>query len=119
ILTNKELEKMVETNDEWIQSRTGISEPQILKGESQGSSVMGAEAVKGLLLKRGIGPEEIDLIICATVTPDMLFPATSNIIADKIGATKCWGFDLNAACSGFLYGLYTGSKFIETGTAKK
>lgn len=119
VLTNKELEKMVETNDEWIMSRTGIRERHILKGENQGSSVMGAEAVKGLLKKRGIGPEEIDLIICPTVTPDMLFPATANIIADKIGATKCWGFDMNAACSGFLYGLYTGSKFIETGAAKK
>lgn len=119
ILTNKELESMVDTNDEWIKSRTGISERHILKGENQGSSVMGAEAVKGLLQKRGISPEEIDLIICATVTPDMLFPATSNIIAYKVGATKCWGFDLNAACSGFLFGLYTGSKFIESGTAKK
>jgi 3-oxoacyl-[acyl-carrier-protein] synthase III len=119
ILTNKELEEMVDTNDEWIKSRTGISERHILKGENLGSSVMGAEAVKGLLQKRSIGPEEIDLIICATVTPDMVFPATANIIADKIGATKCWGYDLNAACSGFLYALYTGSKFIETGSAKK
>lgn len=119
ILTNKELETMVDTNDEWIKSRTGISERHILKGENQGSSVMGAEAVKGLLQKRGISPEEIDLIICATVTPDMLFPATANIIADKVGATKCWGFDMNAACSGFLFGLYTGSKFIESGAAKK
>ncbi len=119
ILSNADLEKMVDTNDEWIQSRTGIKERRILKGEGMGTSHMGAEAVKSLCEKRGISPEEIDLIICATVTPDMMFPATANIIADKIGASNAFGFDINAACSGFLYALATGSKFIETGSYKK
>lgn len=119
VLDNKELETMIETTDEWITSRTGIKERRILKGEGQGSSVMGAEAVKGLCEKRGISPEEIDLIICCTVTADHIFPATANIISDKVGAKNAFGFDLNAACSGFLYGLVTGSKFIESGSHKK
>jgi 3-oxoacyl-[acyl-carrier-protein] synthase-3 len=119
VLDNKELETMIETTDEWITSRTGIKERRILKGEGNGSSVMGAEAVKGLCKKRGISPEEIDLIICCTVTADHVFPATANIISDKIGATNAFGFDLNAACSGFLYGVVTGSKFIESGSHKK
>ena len=119
VLDNKELETMIETTDEWITSRTGIKERRILKGEGNGSSVMGAEAVKGLCKKRGISPEEIDLIICCTVTADHIFPATANIISDKIGATNAFGFDLNAACSGFLYGVVTGSKFIESGSHKK
>ncbi len=110
---------MIETTDEWITSRTGIKERRILKGEGNGSSVMGAEAVKGLCKKRGISPEEIDLIICCTVTADHIFPATANIISDKVGATNAFGFDLNAACSGFLYGVVTGSKFVESGTHKK
>lgn len=119
ILTNKELETMVDTNEEWIMTRTGISERRILKGEGKGSSDMAVEAVKGLLDKRGIKAEEIDLLICATVTPDMTFPATANVITDKIGAKNAWGYDINAACSGFLYALVTASKFIESGTHKK
>jgi 3-oxoacyl-[acyl-carrier-protein] synthase-3 len=119
LLTNADLEKMVDTTDEWIRSRTGISERHILKGADKGTSDMAAEAVKGLLAKRGIGADEIDLLICATVTPDMLFPATANIICDKIGAKNAWGYDLSAACSGFLFALATGSKFIESGAHKK
>ncbi len=119
VLTNQELETMVDTNDEWIQSRTGIVERRILKGENQGTSVIGAEAVKGLLEKTGTDPLEIDMIICATVTPDMPFPATANIVADMVGAKNSFGYDLSAACSGFLYGLATGASFIESGAAKK
>src|SRR4051812_49408400 len=92
VLTNKELESMVDTNDEWIQSRTGIKERRILKGEGLGSSDMGAEAVRGLCKKRGIDPSEIELLICATATPDQLFPATANIICDKVGARNAFGF---------------------------
>ena len=119
ILTNKELETMVDTNDEWITSRTGINERRILKGEGKGSSDMGSEAVKGLLNKTNTTAEEIDLIICATATPDMVFPSTACIIADKVGAKNAFAYDLMAACSGFLYALSTASKFIETGTYKK
>ncbi|WP_162341955.1 beta-ketoacyl-ACP synthase III [Cyclobacterium salsum] len=119
ILDNKELETMVDTNDEWITSRTGIKERRILKGENQGTSVIGTEAVKGLLEKTNTNPEEIDLIICATVTPDMLFPATANIVADNVGAKNSYSFDISAACSGFLYALTIASKFIETGAHKK
>jgi 3-oxoacyl-[acyl-carrier-protein] synthase III len=119
ILTNKELETIVETTDEWITTRTGIKERRIQKGESLGTSDMGAEAVKGLLIKRGIEPSEVDLVICCTVTPDMKFPATANIISDKAGIKNAFSYDLNAACSGFIYGLVTGSKFIESGMYKK
>ncbi|WP_143962229.1 beta-ketoacyl-ACP synthase III [Litoribacter populi] len=119
VLTNKELETMVETNDEWIISRTGIKERRILKGENQGTSVIGTQAVKGLLEKTNTNPEDIDLIICATVTPDMVFPATANIIADNVGAKNSFSFDISAACSGFLYALTIGSQFIETGKHKK
>jgi len=119
LLTNADLEKMVDTNDEWIRSRTGISERRILKGEGLGSSDLGAPAVLQLCEKRGISPQEIDCIICATVTPDMVFPATANIIADKIGAKNTWGFDLEAACSGFLFALTTGAALIESGRYKK
>jgi 3-oxoacyl-[acyl-carrier-protein] synthase-3 len=119
VLTNKELETMVETNDEWITSRTGITERRILKGEGQGTSVMGIEAVKGLLAKTNTRPEEVDLIICATVTPDMTFPATANLIADGVGAVNAFSYDLGAACSGFLYALATGASFIESGKYKK
>lgn len=119
VLTNKELEGMVETNDEWIVSRTGIKERRILKGEGLATSDLGVKAVEGLLKKRGIGAEDIDLIIFTTSTPDMPFPATANILADKIGAKNAWGFDLQAACSGFLFGLTTGAQFIETGRHKK
>ena len=119
VLTNEDLEKMVDTNDEWIMSRTGIKERRILKGEGLATSDMAVQAVEGLLKKRGISAEEIDLIIFCTVTPDMIFPATANILADKIGAKNAWGFDLQAACSGFLYGLSTGAQFIESGKHKK
>jgi 3-oxoacyl-[acyl-carrier-protein] synthase-3 len=118
ILTNQELEKMVETNDEWIVSRTGIKERRILKG-NLGTSDMAVKAVEGLLKKRGIAAEEIDMIIFCTTTPDMVFPASANILAHKVGAINAWGYDLNAACSGFLFGLATGSQFIETGKHKK
>ena len=119
ILTNQELETMVDTNDEWITTRTGIKERHILKGEGLGTSDMAVPAVKGLLEKRGIGADEIDLIIFCTTTPDRVFPATANILADKIGAKNAWGYDLQAACSGFLFGLATGSQFIESGKHKK
>ena len=119
ILTNKELESMVDTNDEWIQTRTGIRERRILKGKDQGTSVMAVNAINGLLQKKGISPLEIDLIICATTTPDMQFPATANIIADKVGAKNAFGYDISAACSGFIYSLVTASKFIESGSHKK
>lgn len=119
ILTNKELEKLVDTNDEWIVSRTGIKERRILKGENKGSSDLGAEAIKLLLKKTNTPVEEIDLIICATATPDMMFPSTACIISDKIGAKNICAFDIMAACSGFLYALTTASKFIESGTYKK
>ncbi|ERM84581.1 3-oxoacyl-ACP synthase [Rhodonellum psychrophilum GCM71 = DSM 17998] len=119
ILTNRELETMVDTNDEWIVSRTGIKERRVLKGENQGTSVIGTKAVSGLLKKTHTDPEEIDLIICATVTPDMPFPATANIIADNVGAKNSYSFDISAACSGFLYALTIASQFIETGMHKK
>ena len=118
-LTNQELESLVDTNDEWIMSRTGIKERRILKGENQGTSVLGVEAVKGLLEKTGTDPLDIELIICATVTPDMPFPATGNIIADKVGAKNSFSFDIGAACSGFLYALQLGAQFIQAGTHKK
>lgn len=118
-LTNADLEKFVDTNDEWIQSRTGIKERRILKGEGQGTSEIGMHAVNGLLKKRGIKADEIDLLICATTTPDMQFPATANIISDKVGAVNAFSYDINAACSGFLYAVATGSKFVESGQYKK
>jgi 3-oxoacyl-[acyl-carrier-protein] synthase III len=119
VLTNKELESMIDTTDEWITSRTGIKERRILREPGKASSDIGVEAVKGLCEKRGISPNEIELIIVATVTPDMVFPATANILADKVGAKNAWSFDISAACSGFLYALQTGAKFIESGTHKK
>lgn len=119
LLTNSDLTKMVDTNEEWIETRTGIKERHILKGEGLGSSDMAVQAILPLLKKRGIGAEEIEMIICATTTPDMQFPATANIIADKIGAVNAWGYDVNAACSGFIFALATATKFIETGTHKK
>jgi 3-oxoacyl-[acyl-carrier-protein] synthase-3 len=119
ILTNQELEKMVDTNDEWIMTRTGIKERHILKGEGKGTSVIGTEAVKGLLEKTGTKPEEVDMLICATVTPDMQFPATANIISHNCGIKNAFSFDMNAACSGLLYALVTASKFVESGTHKK
>ena len=118
-LTNHELSKMVDTSDEWILQRVGISERRILKGEGLGSSDLGEQAVKGLLKKTNISPDEIDLLICATATPDMLFPATANIICDKTGIKNALSFDLNAACSGFLFALQTGAEFVESGRYKK
>jgi len=118
-LTNFDLEKMVDTNDEWIRSRTGIAERRILKGEGLATSDMVVPAVLDLCKKRGIDPTEIDCLIVATVTPDMVFPATANIVCDKIGAVNAWGFDLSAACSGFLFALTTGATYIESGRYKK
>ncbi len=119
LLTNQVLETMIDTTDEWITSRTGIKERHILKTPGEATSDIGARAVEGLLKKRGISAEEIDLIICATTTPDMQFPATANIISDKVGAKNAFSYDINAACSGFIFALATGSKFIETGQYKK
>jgi 3-oxoacyl-[acyl-carrier-protein] synthase-3 len=119
VLSNFDLEKMVDTNDEWIRTRTGIEERRILKGEKQGTSVLGINAVKNLIEKTGVNPEEIDLVICATVTPDVTFPDTANIIAYKTGMKNAFTFDMTAACSGFLYALTTGAKFIESGLHKK
>lgn len=118
-LTNSDLERMVETNDEWIRTRTGIEERRILREPGKASSDMAVPAVQQVLQKRNIKASEIDCIICATVTPDMVFPATANIIADKVGAVNAFGFDLEAACSGFLYALTTGAAFIESGRYKK
>jgi len=119
ILTNEELATMVETNDEWIQSRTGIKERRILKGEGLATSDLAAPAVKGLLEKTNTNPDDIDLIIVATVTEDMAFPDTANIIAEKVGINNCYGFDLHAACSGFLFALTTGAQFIQSGVHEK
>ncbi|MCB2221393.1 MAG: ketoacyl-ACP synthase III [Bacteroidetes bacterium] len=119
VLTNKELETMVDTTDEWITTRTGIKERHILKGEGLGTSDMAVEAVKGLLKKTNTKAEEVELVICATVSPDMVYPATANIISDKVGIKNAFGFDLNAACSGFIYALVTASKYIESGLFKK
>lgn len=118
-LTNFDLEKMVATNDEWIRTRTGISERRILKGEGKGTSEMIVPAIQNLLTKRGIDAAEIDCIIVATVTPDMIFPATANIVSDKIGAVNAFGYDIAAACSGFLFALTQGASFIESGRYKK
>ena len=119
VLTNEELSTMVDTNDEWIMTRTGIKERRILKGEGLGTSFMGAKAVKGLLEKTNTDPQDVDLIICSTTTPDMVFPATANLIANEVGATKAFNYDVQAACSGFLYSVYTGAQFIATGVYKK
>jgi 3-oxoacyl-[acyl-carrier-protein] synthase-3 len=119
ILTNEELETMVPTTSEWIETRTGIKERRILKGKGQGTSAMAVPAVEALLKKRGISATEIDMVIVGTVTPDYVFPSTANVICDQIGATNAWGFDLSAACSGFLFALATGAQFIETGKCKK
>lgn len=119
VLTNQELETMVDTNDEWITTRTGIKERRILKGEGLASSDLGVGAIEGLLQKRGIVAEEIDCIICATATPDMIFPSTACIIADKIGAKNAFAYDLMAACSGFLFSVATAARYIETGAYKK
>lgn len=119
VLTNEELATMVDTNDEWITTRTGIKERRILKGEGMGTSHMGAKAVEGLLKKTNTKPEEVDLIICATVTPDHVFPATANLIADQTGCVNAFNYDLAAACSGFLYALTTGAMYVQSGQYKK
>ncbi len=119
ILTNKELETMVDTSDEWITTRTGIKERRILKGENKGVSVLGIEAVKNMLAKTNTDPKDIDLIVFATVTADMTFPATANIVATAVGAVNAFSFDMSAACSGFIYALTTGASFIESGRYKK
>ena len=119
ILTNKELETMVDTSDEWITTRTGIRERRILKGENKGVSVMGVAAVKELIAKTGIDPKEIDLLLFATVTADMTFPATANIVATEVGAVNAFSYDIGAACSGFLFALSTGASYIRSGKYKK
>ncbi len=119
VLTNEELSKMVDTTDEWIMTRIGIKERRILKDPGLATSHVGSLAVKGLLEKTNTNADEIDLLICATVTPDMQFPATANIISDKVGIKNAFSFDLNAGCSGFVYALATASKFVESGLYKK
>ena len=119
ILTNEELSKMVDTSDEWIMTRIGIKERRIIREVGKGTSDVGAAAVAGLLEKTNTRPEDIDLLICATVTPDMQFPATANIISDKVGIKNAFSYDLNAGCSGFLYALVTATKFVEGGLNKK
>lgn len=118
-LTNADLEEMVETNDEWIRTRTGIKERRILKDDDKATAFMGAEAAKEALDERGISAEEIDVIVVATVTPDYLFPATACLVQKEIGASNAYGFDVSAACSGFLFALTTGANFIESGRAQK
>jgi 3-oxoacyl-[acyl-carrier-protein] synthase III len=118
-LTNHELSRIVDTSDEWIMQRVGIKERRILKGEGLGSSDLGEMAVKGLLEKTNTSPDEVDLLICATITPDMFFPATANIISDKVGIKNAFSFDIGAACSGFLFALQTGAAYVETGKFKK
>jgi len=118
-LTNQELSQMVDTSDEWIMQRVGIRERRILKGEGLGSSDLAVPAVRALLEKTGTKPSEIDILICATITPDMAFPSTANIISDKLGIKNAFSFDIAAACSGFLFALQTGAAYVETGKARK
>jgi 3-oxoacyl-[acyl-carrier-protein] synthase-3 len=118
-LTNADLERMVDTSDEWIRTRTGIRERRILWDEDKGTSYMAARAAQDVLDKSGITADEIDVIIVSTVTPDMLFPATACLVQNEIGASNAWGFDLSAACSGFLFGLATGTRFVESGQHEK
>jgi 3-oxoacyl-[acyl-carrier-protein] synthase-3 len=118
-LTNKELEKLVDTTDEWIRTRTGIEERRILKGEGKATSDLAIAAIQEILHKKQIDPKEIECIICATMTPDMMFTVTGAYIAYKIGATNAWGYDLTAACCGFLYALTTAASYIESGRYKK
>jgi 3-oxoacyl-[acyl-carrier-protein] synthase-3 len=119
LLTNADLAKMVNTSDTWITERTGIKERHILKGEGLGTSHMAAEAVRGLLEKTGTRPDEVDLLICATTTPDLQFPSTANLICDMVGINNIGSFDVQAACSGFLYSLTIAAQFIANGTARK
>ncbi|MDE5636491.1 MAG: beta-ketoacyl-ACP synthase 3, partial [Alistipes sp.] len=118
ILTNEELSRMVDTSDEWIMSHMGIKTRHILKGEGLGTSYMGGLAVKDLLEKTGTDPMDVEVLICATITPDMFFPSTGNLIADQAGCKNAFAYDVSAACSGFLFALTTASKFIETGYKK-
>ncbi|QEC40478.1 beta-ketoacyl-ACP synthase III [Pseudobacter ginsenosidimutans] len=118
-LTNFDLEKMVETNDEWIRTRTGIEERRILKGEGKGTSDMAVQVVLQILEKKNLSPLDIDAVIVGTVTPDMMFPSTANLVCHKAGLKNAWGFDLLAACSGFLYSFSTGAALIESGRYKK
>lgn len=117
VMTNHDLEKIIDTSDEWITTRTGIKERRILGDKP--TSEIGVQAVNKILEKKGLDPKEIDLVICGTVTPDYPFPSTANIISDKVGMTNAWSYDINAACSGFIYALTTGAQFIETGKYKK
>ncbi len=119
VLTNAELETIVDTSDEWIMSRTGIKERRILKGEGVGTSFMAIKAVEQLMQKSGLKATDIDLLICATTSPDMVFPATANVICHSIGAVNAWGYDISAACSGFMFALATASRMIESGAYKK
>ncbi|GJM61480.1 3-oxoacyl-[acyl-carrier-protein] synthase 3 [Persicobacter diffluens] len=119
VLSNAELETMVETNDEWIVSRTGIKERRILKGAGKGTSVLAVEAVKDLVAKSGLDLQEVDAVLVATMTPDMLFPSTANIVCHELGIKNAFSFDMQAACSGFVYALATGAGFISTGQYKK
>jgi 3-oxoacyl-[acyl-carrier-protein] synthase III len=119
IVTNFDLEKIIDTSDEWITSRTGIKQRHLENDKNKATSDMAVEAVKLLCKKRGISPEEIDLLLCGTVTPDLVFPSTSNLICAKLGAKNAWGYDLSAACSAFIYALTTGAQFVETGRYKK
>jgi len=118
VVTNADMEKIVDTTDDWIRTRTGIRERHFA-APGVASSHLGTEAAKKLLAMKGVRPEEIDMIVVATVTPDMLFPATACLIQDRLGATKAWGFDLSAACSGFAYALTVGAQFVGTGVHKK
>jgi len=118
VLTNDELSRMVDTTDEWIMTRIGIRERRIIEA-GQGASLVGAQAVEKLLKKTNTKPEEVDFLLCATVTPDHQFPATANIIMDKCGIRNGFGYDLNAGCSGFLYGLVTAARFVESEHYKK
>ncbi len=118
-LTNFDLEKLVDTNDEWIRTRTGISERRILKDPDKATSYMGAKAAQEALASAGVSAEEVDIVILATVTPDYMFPATACLVQEKIGAKNAFAFDISAACSGFLFALTTGASFIESGNAKK
>ncbi len=119
IIDNQMLSKMVDTTDEWIMSRIGVRERRVLKENGLGTSHMGADAVKKLLEKTGTKPEEVDMLLCATVSPDMLFPATANIICDKVGIMNAWGYDINAGCSGFIFSFETAATFIQSGKYKK
>ena len=119
VLTNADLEKMVDTNDQWIVERTGIKERHILRGKGLGTSHMGAEAVRGLLKKTGTAPGDVDLLICATTTPDMVFPSTANLICDMVDIRNIGSFDVQAACSGFVYALAIAAQFVESGACRK